>query len=314
MEIEAQQNGEIQPLSLYIALQPDSRGDLEVISRAAIAWSQAIREAAFIVDPFLEIRVELVSGTEGSINLNSLIRALRGAASDPKKLKALALGIAGYFLAQGGGWVVGKGYDALWALVVSHVGQEAVQTMSEHEKREIEQIVTRIVDAKLPREKAAGVYAELAKDSAVTGVGVSLKPGAKPPFVVPRSEFAERSGVQSVVEEVVDRRTQTDALTLTLLAPVLSDGEYKWKFQLGSTTVWAIMDDPDFKARLQPGSNAAPRMVTGIRMNVDMETTQERKGGVWTTTVQRITKVHGMTEPQSQPSWLDAPIQNNQPD
>src|SRR3712207_4195742 len=86
------------PISLYVELAPDRRGDLEVISRAAIAWAETIREAAFLTDPFLDVRVELISGTEGSIDLNSEIRRLAGAVkrsvsdtlSDRKKLKAIA--------------------------------------------------------------------------------------------------------------------------------------------------------------------------------------------------------------------------------
>ena len=313
MEKIAVIEGDAAPLSLYIDLEEGSRGDLEVISRAAIAWSQMIREAALSVDPFLEVRVELVSGTAGSINLNSLIRAVRDTVNDPKRLKAIAIAIVAYFGSQAGGWVVGKGYDDLWLWVEHQLGHEVVSGMSEADKRNVEKIVTNVVAAKTTQAKAEGVYAELSKDPTVTGVGVSLKPAVRPRYVVPRSEFASRAGVNKVIEETIERRTETDRLTLTLLSPVLSAGEYKWKFELGSKTVWALMADADFIARLQPGSHAAPRMVTGIRMSVDVETVQEKQAGVWTTMSQKVTKVHGMSEPAAQPSWLDAPVQDEDP-
>ncbi|MDB5695099.1 MAG: hypothetical protein JWN21_642, partial [Sphingomonas bacterium] len=47
------------PISLYIDLEEGELADLEIVSRAAIAWAEAIREAAFILDPTVEVRVEL---------------------------------------------------------------------------------------------------------------------------------------------------------------------------------------------------------------------------------------------------------------
>jgi hypothetical protein len=300
-------SSDIAPLSLYIALNEQTRGDLEVISRAAIAWSKMIREAAFVVDPSLEVRVELVSGTEGSINLNSLIRVVRDIAGDRQRLTAIALGVAMYFGAQAGGWVVGKGYDALWDYLRTHIGHETVGKMTPAETQQVEEIVQRIMAAKSVQERAAQVYTELPKDSNVVGVGVSLQPGERPAYIVPRDSFADRAGVKSVVEEVVSRRTETDTVTLALVAPVLSEGDYKWKFLFGTKTIWALMDDPDFKARLSPGSNSAPRMTAGIQLVVDLETVQEMQNGVWVIMSQRIIKVRNLQEPPRQASWLDSP-------
>jgi hypothetical protein len=305
--------GEAAPISLYLALADERRADLEVISRAAIAWAEAIRDAAFLTDPFLEVRVELVSGTESSINLNSVIRAVQDVVGDPKKLRVIALGIATYFATQFGGWVVGKGFDALWETAKHELGPAVVEMLSEDEKRDVEQTVVRIATAKSTAEKARRVYFELSKDDAVTGVGVSLVPGVRPQHVVPRSEFAERAGMLMVDEELVPRRTETDRLTLTLAAPALQEGDYKWKFQLGGKAVWAHMHDPDFQARLSPGSNSAPRMVTGIRMDVDLETVQELKEGVWTTVNQTVKRVYQLSEPVTQPRWLESPVQGDEP-
>src|SRR5689334_10882990 len=63
------------PLSLYIELEEGTKPDIEVVARAALAFGQGIREAAFVIDPSLEVRVQLVSGSESSLSLNSLIRA-----------------------------------------------------------------------------------------------------------------------------------------------------------------------------------------------------------------------------------------------
>lgn len=298
--------GEATPLSLYIQLAPHTRGDLEVISRAALAWSKMIKEAAFIVEPFAEVRVELVSGTEGSINLNSLIRKVKGALSDPQKLRAIAIAAALFFAGQANGWMIGKGFDEVWAWVKEATGITPEQ-MSPAEQKQVEETVARILASKSVQDKASAVYAELPKDRNVTGVGISFVPGQRPAHIVPRDEFSDRAGVHAVTEEMVPRRTELDRLTLILVAPVLSDGDYKWKFRYGERTLWALMDDPDFLVRIAPGSKSAPHMMTGIRMTVDLETTQEFKDGVWVITKQRIMKVHGLEEPPRDVSWLDSP-------
>jgi len=298
-------------ISLYVALEEGHYGDLEVISRAAIAWVEAIREAAFITDPFLEVRVEVVSGTEGSFNVNSLIRAVRKTVNNPKRLKAIALGIASYFFWHGVDWVVGKGFDEVWDWMKTEYSE--LQTLTASEQKEIEEIVRQIANARSPREKTSKVFAELARDQAVTGVGVSLRPGQRPPSVVPRSEFAERAGIISIEEEIVERRMERDRVTLTLLAPALDEEDHKWKFQLGAKTLWAHMEDQGFLERLRPGSNSAPRMTMGIRMEVELETVQEKKDGVWVTIDQTVIKVCRLSEPVSQPAWLDAPTQDGEP-
>lgn len=43
-----------------------------VVARAALSWSAAIKELAFVLDPSLEVRVEIDSGTQCSFSLNSL--------------------------------------------------------------------------------------------------------------------------------------------------------------------------------------------------------------------------------------------------
>lgn len=299
--------GETTPISLYIDLVPSTRADIEVVSRAAIAWSELIREAVFLVEPFAEVRVELMTGTEGSLNLNARINAIRGVISDPKKLKAVAYAILLFFGGQFSGWVIGKGFDVAWESLSAEAAQ-VWDTLSSSEQEEALRVARQVVESKTAREKAQRVYAELSKDDRVTGVGATLTPGHRPADIVPRSEFSERAGgSKEIVEETIQRRIVPDRLTLTLIAPSLSEEDYKWKFRLGTKTVWAHMDDETMRARIAPGSNSAPRMLLGIVLDVDLETIQEFRDNVWVVIDQRVTKVHSLKEPTSQPSWLNSP-------
>jgi hypothetical protein len=65
------------PLSLYLDLEPGQTADLEVVAKASLAFVAALKEIAFQIDPLLEIRVELDSGTKGSPSLNARLKSAR---------------------------------------------------------------------------------------------------------------------------------------------------------------------------------------------------------------------------------------------
>jgi len=64
------------PFSLHIDLNENSAADLEVVAKASLSLAAALREAAFVLDPSLDFRIELVSGTESSLSLNSIFKLL----------------------------------------------------------------------------------------------------------------------------------------------------------------------------------------------------------------------------------------------
>lgn len=294
------------PLSLYIALQEGERADLEVVGRAAIEWSRMIQEAAALADPFLEVRVELVSGTEGSINLNSMLHAVRGVVDSPKKLKAIAIGVAAFFAMEAGGWAINKSLDALWEWASVEI-PALVDDLTDDDRAEVESVVTTIIESKTAQDKARRVYSELQRDQNVTGVGVSFKPNQRPAVVVPRSEFATRAGSIEVKTETRTTRVVPSRVTLTLVSPALADDDSKWRFRIGDKVLWAYMNDSDFRARIMPGSNSAPRMLIGIQMDVEMETTEElQEDGTWKVIEHHIVRVRGLREPPSQKDLWDS--------
>lgn len=296
------------PVSLYLALGKGKAADIEAVARASLAWAETIKEMAFIVDPSLEIRVELVSGTEGSLSLNSLIRSVKNTVSDPRKLKAIAIAVLIYFGQQ----IRDYSVEGVLDWFTKEDVPASIKKISDEERKLLAAEIAKALKADVGREKGRVVYRELQRDPAVEGVGISLTPETPPTVIVPRTDFAARAGEEGVTEEVIRRRTETHRETVVLLSPMLTDGDQKWKFQLGSKNFWAVMGDARFKALLQPGSNQAPRMIAGLRMDVDIVTIQEHRDGVWVNTSHRIEKVHGIQEPQKQASWLDAPAEENE--
>src|ERR1041385_2963429 len=62
------------PISLYIDLERGQKADLEAVARASLAFAATIRDIAFVLDPSVDIRVELASGTESSLSLKPVLR------------------------------------------------------------------------------------------------------------------------------------------------------------------------------------------------------------------------------------------------
>ena len=90
-----------QRISLYLDLVPGQKADLEVVARAALAFSAAVKEAAFILHPGMEITLELQSGTEGSLSLNTIIRWVKATAvPDRATLRALGYLVLVWFAAD----------------------------------------------------------------------------------------------------------------------------------------------------------------------------------------------------------------------
>src|SRR5438874_1636491 len=117
------------PVSLYIDLEDGQKPDLEVIARASLAFAAAIRETAHITDPSIAVRVELISGTDGSLSLNTAIRAVRAASArvvTRESLIAVAATVATWFTLETEKWAYEK--------ILDHVtGMEAGLHLTEAE-------------------------------------------------------------------------------------------------------------------------------------------------------------------------------------
>lgn len=78
------------------------------MARASLAFAGAVREIAYIVDPSLVIRLELESGTEGSLSLNSVIRFVKKQVSDPVTRRVIIIGIVMWFAKETGSALLGR--------------------------------------------------------------------------------------------------------------------------------------------------------------------------------------------------------------
>lgn len=293
------------PVSLYFQLEPDRTADLEVIARASLAFSAAVKELAFILDPSVAVRLELASGTPGSLSLNSIIRFIqRNTETAGGKARAgvvtALLSFFGPTLAHDAlheikSWVIQKGLDQL-------AGDEKV--LSKEETERLAEEIARILQKKTVAPQMQQFYREIERDTAITGVGITRNRGEKPREIVPRSEFAVRSGRETVVEKTERKREKVTDEHLIVIRPVLLPGPRRWKFMSMSMVEFgAAVKDSAFLEAVLRGKTLIP-MVAGIELDVELQTVEEFSDGVWVPAERNVLRVINI-HPPSTPVNLD---------
>lgn len=256
-------------VSLYLDLEKNQVADIEVVARAALAFSAAIKALASELAPEADVRVELISGTEGSLSLNSVIKGA-GLLVTKERLQQVGIGIVTFFALQGA--------ENLTQDAFNHIrgkdGPQAVQLTDADVTR-----IAKAVSSEKAQKQGRQVFKEVERDPAIKGLGVTQHAGQRPQVIVPRAAFQARGGTV-VREETVTQRTVPERLTVILVSPVLVEGTRRWKFRGPMGEFGAPVKDADFTARVLSGTTAAP-MVAGILMDVEIETYETLKDGVW---------------------------------
>ncbi|TGS37806.1 MULTISPECIES: hypothetical protein [unclassified Mesorhizobium] len=270
-----------QHINLYLDLEPGELADLEVVARASLAFAGAVREIAYIVDPSLVIRLELESGTEGSLSLNSVIRFVRQQVSDPVTRKVIIIGIVMWFAKETGSALLGVAVNDL----IAHE-----TTISEQDAQRIAEKVQELLDKKVAAKPVQEVYKELQKDKSIKGVGVSTEKGARPRSVVPREQFPERSQAEAEDVQEGEPRNHTERMILTLISPVLQNNKNKWRFLSKDGNINAGIKDEKFLNSILSGQSDL-KMRSGIILIADVEITERKKDGVWQVTERNVSNV-----------------------
>lgn len=274
------------PISLYLDLEPGQKPDLEVVARASLAFSKTVKELAYIIDPSISVRVELVSGTDGSLNLNSVIQAPKGVKISANARWGLLWGILVFFGPDIKNWAVAKFMD----YVISRQPELAEDRLSEGDVQRIIEGVAKIIAKGPPAESAREVYKEVEKDTSISGIGASPAPDERPEYIVPRSSFPRMASLPEPTETEVTRRTVPSRARLTVTKAVLVPGDGHWRFAFGEQKFGAPVKDAAFVERLLSGQILIP-MVSGVELDVEMITIEEKVDGVWEIKDRAITKV-----------------------
>ncbi len=188
---------EIEPFSLYLELEKGQLLDIEIAAKIALALGVAIRDAAFIIDPSIDIKIELLSGTEGSFSFNTFIKSINPKdLLTRKNLKALAYLCVAWFLTHSADYAFDKGADIVTAMIENHLSSAPdTSPISDQDKKEIAQQVAILLQKDIASDKVQTIYRVINSDPTITAVGASNRHAEKPSHLVPRHEFLARSGI-----------------------------------------------------------------------------------------------------------------------
>lgn len=282
-----------EPVNLYLATEPGKAIKLETVARSSLEFVAALREAAYIVDPSLNLVVEIVSGTPASLSLNSILKSL-GIADKHQRLSLIAIAATAAL------WLTAE--TASWGFqqILSHFTPLFEQHhLSEADREDIAKKIAQILGNQAPGTHIRGMFQVLDEDPNVAGLGVSQTHGARPTTVVPRSEFRARSSAPAPSVENRPDRVITERETVVLISPVLiEDTKRKWKFRGKYGEFSADIKDRSFLDSITHG-RIAIRMVSNITFDVDLQSKWTYIEGVWT--VERsVLRVHGYQLPGMQ--------------
>lgn len=278
-------DGEI-PLTLYLDLASGEKPDVTTAARTMLAFEDAIKEIMYVLDPSANLRIEFESGTEGSLRLNTIVRALQKRGLDKRKILALIFSVVLWLANSTGDFIYHKILDSL-------VAEQSISVTDQ-------EFTSAITDARQIHENGVGekqirqIFREIQSDKSITGIGVSTSKDSKPVSMTPRSEFEERA--KEEIEVSTDVRTKTEPKTVLLVSPVLVPGERKWRVKLDKDEFGAIIKDEKFLKEFLDGSLKIP-MRSGIVLDVLLETREEKIDGVWKIKSRTVVRVTGYRNP-----------------
>ncbi len=289
-------------ISLYLDLKEGEKADFEVVGRSAAAFAELVREVAFILDPSVEVKLEFVSGTEGSTSLNAILRTISGKkklgsdGDDDQNNTVLLIAI----IIVVGGWFTSDlrtyGFNKL---MDAYIGTEQRASLSDEDVARITNGLRGVVEGRIARDRVEQVFSELQRDDAIVSVGTVRTPGTKPTNPIPRSEFSSRAGESSVVQTETGERKKKTSERLTLISPVLTESQRFWRFRSASGEYGYAMRDDKFLREVLSGKRKIP-MKEGIEISATVETTEVRENNLWVIRERQIIKVetvHRLREP-----------------
>lgn len=288
------------PISFYVQIEEGRVAEIEAVARALLEFAAGVREIAYVYDPSFEFRLEFERGEEGSLWIKAVLRWIRGLGFAKPTLYGIATASTLWFLNQVGD----KAFDAAWAKLVGE--EAAVQGIPPEQAEEMVQKAARAAANEVAARHFRGVYRELGKDSAITGVGVSTSHARPPQVIIPRAQFEARASSDVGIIVPGQRRTRSVRGDYIIIRPVLKEGGGRWRLRGPEGEFSATIADDEFYNNILAGSapvaGAEPVPFAGdLHINADLETTDEQTPeGAWKPVAHRVTKVYGISRPPQQ--------------
>lgn len=257
------------PAILEFRLAPGANIDAVVAARALIAWSEAIKEAARIVDPAGTVSVDLISAEAACLRfstvLNFVEQEVLGRASDsldpyPRIKQFLALNI-----------LVLPGM-VLGGFIGDHF---------KHDDPQIAEKQQRVAESPLVQKHVEEFYKEVQIDPSIERVIVRESRDGPAIISIDRSEFAERSGLWAAQEDdQFDERQGGGTWNVVVTHPVSIAKPLSWGFMHDGFPFKAKMTDTRFLSAIRTGTLPIA-IQEGVMMEVRVSYQERQEGQLW---------------------------------
>ena len=260
---------------LQLGLKEGRNADAAVAAESLLAWIDLARDAARAIDPFAEVRVELLGREEGSLKqilklIDDHAALISKGADEFPYLKKAAIGLAISVATSGVSTYVQEGLKA----PVENVALSA-------EDRELLVGMTRAIqgDAHAARS-AMRFYRALERDPAITRVEVRDGRSSTPLSEVDRAEFAARGGLYRTEEDPEPDETRREVWSVVLMHAPFYASTRHWGFSRDGLRFTAQMADLKFLQGIVDRTLNIG-LHEGVRMNVEVEWKERREGSAW---------------------------------
>ena len=246
-----------------------------IAAEALSAWVDLLREAALVVEPNAEVRIELVGVEKGS---HSFLFALKKIEQFAKDVEA---GTSEYPLVK-------RALMTLAGLIVSTAVVTVVTTAVTPDPRipsdqmqvfeETRDLMKESVELQRLQQRFYGI---LQDEPAYERIDV-LNSDRSMAYSIPRQEFAARSGLWNgdVPELRPNTETRTATWDVVLIKPVLTQSPRRWRFAKEGLEFSALMQD---EAVLQAihDKTLPVQVAEGVMMKVEVTYKEAYDGKTW---------------------------------
>lgn len=267
------------PISLYLDLENNKIADLSVVANTALQWDKLIKEISLIVDPSLAVRVELISGDEGSLWLRAVIKAASKVSKEHPHISGILSAIITTFLMTPFNHSIEEAWKS--AYDVLGIQWEKKDPITDED---VNKIVAAVVAMNKNKEAVSlkdNIYIYLESDSSIKGVGAGGSIKEKPKIIIKKENFGEMSRPINIKEENIKRRIKhKNNVRSILIRPVLIAEPKQWRFEVGGKQFSATMNDKEFLQAIHHGHTGI-ELGQNVEMILDLSITEEKKDGVW---------------------------------
>jgi hypothetical protein len=263
-------------LILKFEIAPGRSPEAESVAEALTAYVEVLRSAAAIVEPGASLSVELVAVEPGSQMFKLALRKLEdtaervksGAGEFPLVSKA-AMALAGLI---GGTMVVVSITNAM----------TPDPRLPEDQMVVLEEMNRNLAESVELQRESARFWGVMQDEPAFERLDVLRGFDQKPIYQVPRSEFAERSGIWSgdVQEEAPDVETRRATWDVVLVKPVLVPEQRRWTFAREGLEFSALMTDKSILQAIHD-KTLPIQMAEGISMKIEVQYRERFHGNAW---------------------------------